>query len=114
MVKSKGSLAVQHRQRGADDMTDTHHGYVAGRYRDGALSDTWTDVRRCAERTFITYVARCRCGWRGKDYPASPDGYHACQRELIRAHLVSIPTHNELGATVQSPEHLPSIPGSRL
>jgi hypothetical protein len=36
-------------------MTNTHHGYIAGRYRDGALSDTWTDVRRCAERTFITY-----------------------------------------------------------
>lgn len=71
-------------------MTDTHHGYVAGRYRDGALSDTWTDVRRCAERTFVTYVARCRCGWRGNDHPASLDGYHACQRELISAHPSSI------------------------
>ena len=71
-------------------MIDTHHGYVAGRYRDGALSDTWTDVRRCAERTFITYVARCRCGWRGNDYPASPDGYLACQRELIKTHPLSI------------------------
>ena len=73
------------------NMTDTHHGYVAGRYRDGALSDTWTDVRRCAERTFITYVARCRCGWRGNDNPASPDGYHACQREMISTHPLSIP-----------------------
>lgn len=72
-------------------MIDTHHGYVAGRYRDRALSDTWTDVRRCAEGTFITYVAHCRCGWRGNDYPASPDGYHACQRELISTHALSRP-----------------------
>lgn len=27
-------------------MADIHHSYVAGRYRDGALSDTWTDVLR--------------------------------------------------------------------
>ena len=73
-------------------MTDTHHGYVTGRYRGGALSDTWTDVRRCAERTFIAYVARCQCGWRGNDYPSSPVGYHACQRALISAHLPSVPT----------------------
>lgn len=71
-------------------MIDTHHGYVAGRYRDGALSDTWTDVRRCAEQTFITYVARCQCGWRGNDYPANPDGHLACQRELIKTHPLSI------------------------
>jgi hypothetical protein len=94
-------------------MTDTHHGYVAGRYRDGALSDTWTDVRRCAERTFITYVARCRCGWRGNDYPASPDGYHACQRELISAHPSSIAVPPGWAQRVRSPDHIPSIPGSR-
>lgn len=75
---------------GVDDMADIHHSYVAGRYRDGALSDTWTDVTRCAERTFVAYVARCGCGWHGDDHPANPDGYHTCQRELINNHLFRI------------------------
>lgn len=78
-----------HRHRG-EGMADIHHGYVAGRYRDGVLSDTWTDVRRCAEGTFIAYVARCECDWRGENHPADSDGYHACQRELIRSHLSSL------------------------
>lgn len=72
---------------GADDRADTHRGYVAGRYRDGVLSDTWTDVTRCAERTFIAYLARCGCGWLGDDHPANPEGYRACQRDLISNHL---------------------------
>jgi hypothetical protein len=33
----------------SEDMVDTHHGYVAGCYRDGALRDTWTDVIPDAE-----------------------------------------------------------------
>jgi len=32
--------------------TDVHVGYFAGRYRSGVWSDQWTDVSRCAERTF--------------------------------------------------------------
>jgi hypothetical protein len=68
---------------GADDLVYFHRGYVAGRYRDGALSDAWTDLTRCAERTFVRYVARCECGWLGDDHSASPAGYHDCQRELI-------------------------------
>ena len=72
---------------GADGLADAHHGYIAGRYRDGALSDTWTDVMRCAERTFIAYLARCGCGWHGVDHPATPDGYHACQHDLASNHL---------------------------
>jgi hypothetical protein len=71
-------------------MADTHHGYVAGRYRNGALSDTWTDVTRCAERTFVAYVARCGCGWLGNDHPSNPYGYHTCQQELLSDHLCSI------------------------
>jgi hypothetical protein len=76
-------------------MTDTHHGYVAGRYRDGALSDKWTDVTRCAERTFIAYVARCGCGWFGKNHSPNPDGYRICQHDLISNHFFSL-----AGATV--------------
>lgn len=84
---------------GADDRADTHRGYVAGRYRDGVLSDAWTDVTRCAERTFITYLARCGCGWLGDDHPANPDGYRACQRDLISNHL---PRPWQLGQPVPS------------
>ena len=72
---------------GGHGTDDIHYRYVAGRYRSGALSDTWTDVTRCAERTFIAYVARCACGWRGSDHPANSDGYHICQQELIKNHL---------------------------
>jgi hypothetical protein len=46
-----------------------------------------TDVTRCAERTFIAYIARCACGWLSNDHPANPDGYHTCHHELINNHL---------------------------
>lgn len=75
-------------------MTTTHRGYIAGRYRDGALSDDWTDTTRCAERTFIAYVSRCRCGWLGEAHPASPGGYRTAQRELTNEHLVGTCHHS--------------------
>jgi hypothetical protein len=59
------------------DGTDVHCGYVAGRYRDGAWSDGWTDVDRCAEGTFTAYAAACTCGWRGRPRPASRGGRQA-------------------------------------
>jgi hypothetical protein len=71
-------------------MATTHRGYIAGRYRDGALSDGWTDITRCAEGTFIAYVARCGCGWLGQAHPASSGGYRTAQRELTHEHLVGI------------------------
>ena len=76
-------------------MTDIHYGYIAGRYRDGALSDTWTDVVRCAEKTFVAYLARCRCGWLGNAQPSNPDGYSTCQQELISNHLYPRPDGTE-------------------
>lgn len=57
-----------------------HRGYVAGRYRDGALSNIWTDVRRCAERTFVAYRPACECGWLGPAMPATAEGHLACLR----------------------------------
>ena len=45
-----------------DSGVDQHRGYVAGRYRNGVLSDEWTDVTRCAEGTFTAFVSGC--GWR--------------------------------------------------
>jgi hypothetical protein len=68
-------------------MANIHHRYVAGRYRDGALSDTWTDVNTMRRTSLRAYVARCGCGWLGDDHPANPEGYHTCQRELISNHL---------------------------
>lgn len=65
-----------------------HEGYVAGRYRNGAISDRWTDVTRCAERTFVHYVSRCQCGWTGADRSATAAGAAAARREWRREHLL--------------------------
>ena len=62
------------------DLDAAHIGYVAGRYRGGVWSDCWTDVSRCAERTFTAYAPACNCGWRGPALPATPNGHLACQR----------------------------------
>jgi hypothetical protein len=70
--------------------TDRHTGYVAGRYRDGALSDTWTDIARCARGTFVGYAPACTCGWSGTIHPATPDGFRISQRELRTTHLSQI------------------------
>jgi hypothetical protein len=64
-----------------------HAGYVAGRYRDGALSDTWTDVARCARGTFVGYVPACSCGWFGAIRPNTVDGFRASQHALRSEHL---------------------------
>jgi hypothetical protein len=50
---------------GADPVPG-HVGFLAGRYRDGAYSDVWTDVSRCAEGTFVRYAPACTCGWGGR------------------------------------------------
>jgi hypothetical protein len=67
--------------------SDEHEGYVAGRYRNCAYSDIWTDVRRCAERTFLAYAPACECGWRGADHPATSDGYCAARRSWFEEHF---------------------------
>lgn len=58
-----------------------HLAYVAGRYRDGLRSDHWTDVRRCAESTFVGYSAGCSCGWAGPDWTADDWGYRRSIRD---------------------------------
>lgn len=52
---------------------------MAGRYRDGAWSDGWTDVSRCAPGTFVAYAPACRCGWRGAEHPATERGLRGCR-----------------------------------
>ena len=74
---------------GADEVTDDHEGFVAGRYRDGALSDIWTDVSRCAPGTFVSYLPACECGWYGSDLPSDPSGYRACQRAWLEEHFAA-------------------------
>ena len=66
---------------------DEHAGYVAGRYRNGVWSDEWTDVARCAERTFTGYAAACVCGWRGPSQPVTAEGHMARQRTWVFEHL---------------------------
>lgn len=72
---------------GADEVTDDHEGYVAGRYRDGVRSDIWTDVSRCTSGTFTGYLPACECGWQGADRSATPAGYEACQRAWLDEHF---------------------------
>jgi hypothetical protein len=64
-----------------------HVGYLAGRYRNGAHSDVWTDVSRCAEGTFVGYAAACTCGWRGSAQPATDVGRVRARREWTAGHL---------------------------
>ncbi|WP_300018517.1 hypothetical protein [Pseudonocardia sp.] len=71
---------------------DDHGGYVAGRYRDGSLSDAWTDVLRCAPGTFVRFVPRCACGWTGRERPATPAASTACMQEWFVSHVVPLPT----------------------
>ena len=67
-----------------------HAGFLAGRYRNGALSDAWTDVSRCAEGTFVGYVPACSCGWRGAVQPASPAGRFLSTRLWRDEHLAGL------------------------
>lgn len=64
-----------------------HVGYVAGRYRDGSYSDAWTDVRRCADRTFTAYAPACTCGWRGPTRPVTDIAHMACRRAWASRHI---------------------------
>nr|WP_281010698.1 hypothetical protein [Pseudonocardia alni] len=57
-----------------------HEVYIAGRYRNGAFSDAWTDVTRCAEGTFTAYAAACPCGWHGPTHRPDDNGARACHR----------------------------------
>jgi hypothetical protein len=73
---------------GNGEKTDSHEGYVAGRYRDGAFSDIWTNVFDCAERLFTAYVPACECGWRSASaQPVTAEGYRACQEAWMRGHF---------------------------
>lgn len=68
-----------------------HDGYVAGRYRDGSVSDEWTEVERCAHGTFLGYLPRCTCGWTGRERPASARGAAACRQEWFLEHAPALP-----------------------
>jgi hypothetical protein len=63
-----------------------HVGFVAGRYRDGAYSDVWTDVRRCADATFTAYAPACSCGWQGAAVPITDVAVLTCHRAWRRDH----------------------------
>jgi hypothetical protein len=75
---------------GAGEATDEHEGFIAGRYRNGALSDNWTDVTRCAHGTFTAFVPACGCGWRGT--PQRPDqrGLERCRDSWSTDHVACL------------------------
>lgn len=98
----------------SDERTDGHEGYVAGRYRNGTYSDIWTDVARCAERTFTAYAPACECGWRGPIQEATDVGYAACQRVWLRAHVdlleAGSPILGKIDRPIRVADVLPRIP----
>jgi hypothetical protein len=96
---------------GSDEVTDEHEGFVAGRYRIGAVSDIWTDVTDCAEGTFTAYVARCECGWSGSSHRVCPAGYRAAQRGWIDAHFRAVLAAHTAGALPAVPPGVP-LPAS--
>jgi hypothetical protein len=67
-----------------------HVGFIAGRYRNGALSDAWTEVDRCAEGTFTAYVAACACGWHGPAHRPDDLGSEACRRDWVHGHAALV------------------------
>lgn len=67
-----------------------HVGYLAGRYRNGALSDVWTDVSRCAERTFTAWAAGCSCGWYGPLQPLTTVGQYGARRQWAGEHIAAV------------------------
>ena len=78
--------------------SDNHEGFVAGRYRNGAYSDIWTNVRRCAERTFLAYAPACECGWRGQITRRPPTGTTKPSATGSRTTFVTSPTRTDHGA----------------
>jgi hypothetical protein len=79
-----------------------HAGYVAGRYRDGAHSDEWTDVSRCAENTFVAYAPACSCGWRGPAERPTVAGRLRCRRVWMVTHLSALATVDAAGTRLQA------------
>jgi len=80
-----------------------HTGFVAGRYRNWAYSDVWTDVRRCAERTFTGYRPACTCGWMGNPTEADEVGWMRCHREVRAEHLARLRHPTSLPAVARPP-----------
>jgi len=76
----------------ADEFTDEHEGWVAGRSADGSLSDIWTDVRSRPEGSFSAYLPRCECGWAGLAVPPTEGGYQAAERQWSSRHLAEVIT----------------------
>lgn len=74
---------------GADESTDEHEGFVAGRFPDGTLTTIWTDVRPHPGSPYAGLVPRCECGWRGPEFTVTPEGYAACERLWRERHLAS-------------------------
>jgi hypothetical protein len=71
---------------GNGEKTDSHEGYVAGRYRDGAFTDIWTSVSNGG--LFTAYVSACECGWRSTlAQPVTAEGYRTCQEAWLRGHF---------------------------
>src|SRR4051794_40648070 len=72
---------------GDGEYADAHEGYVAGRYRDGTISDIWTNTSECPDGTFEAYVPACECGWLGRTQPATGEARRNCQQAWLCDHF---------------------------
>jgi len=89
-----------------------HAGFVAGRYRDGAASDQWTDVSRCSPRTFTAYAGACTCGWRGAWRGADAVGLVTARRAWLTEHVPSVLSSADRRPA--APAGRADVPGSTL
>lgn len=64
-----------------------HHCIVAGRKRNGALADVWSDAQAYLDGCYVAYVPRCDCGWTGPPFSATQSGYAACEQLWRDKHL---------------------------
>jgi len=71
----------------ADETTDQHEGYVAGRRADGTLTDIWTDIEGHTLGSYTAYVPRCECGWVGTSCSPTAGGYRAAEQAWWDGHL---------------------------
>ncbi|MGQ0776411.1 MAG: hypothetical protein ACT4NY_18625 [Pseudonocardiales bacterium] len=63
-----------------EGLAGEHEGYVSGRLLDGRLTGMSIDVRVHLDGRYVAYVPRCRCGWTGPTFSATPSGFAACEQ----------------------------------
>ena len=64
------------------DALEGHEGYAMRRLPAGTVTSSWT----VETAPFGSYVAACKCDWRGGDHPPTSAGYEDAVDEWDRSH----------------------------